>query len=72
MSQASRRNNQYTHFQLDPVSPIKEKKRILGTKVVLEKYYLIVVVKETVMTVAVAVRKNQTKGSLDILKPIEK
>jgi len=56
---------------VNQVSLIKEKGRILGTKVALEKYHLVVVMEKTVMIVAV-VRRNQTEGSLGIPKPIEK
>ena len=71
LSKASRRNNQYIRFRVDLVSPIKEKERILGTKAALKKYHLVVVVVEMGMTV-VAVRRNRTKGSLGISKPVEK
>jgi len=57
---------------VDLISLIKEKERTLRTKVVSGKYHLVVVVKETVITVAVAVMRNQTKGNLGILKPVEK
>ena len=72
LSRVSRRNHKDTHSQVDLVSPIKKKERILGTKVVLEKYHLVVVEKKTIVMVAVVVRRNQTKGSLGIPKPIEK
>ena len=69
LTQASRRNHQDTHFQMDPVNWTKERERTLGTKVVRRDYYLPVEVEETMIT---AVMKSQTKESCDILKVTEK
>jgi len=57
---------------VDLASPRKKKERILGTKVVLGKYHLVVMEEEMMMTVVVTVRKNWIKGSLGIPKPVEK
>ena len=57
---------------MNQVSLIKEKGRILGTKVALEKYHLVVVMEKTVMIVIIAVRRNWTIGNIGILKSVEK
>ena len=70
LNQVSKKNPLDTHFQGDPVSLIKEKERILGTKVARREYHLSVEGKETI--IATVVRKSQTKESRGILKVTEK
>jgi len=63
---ANRRSQLDTHFWKDLVKLIKEKGRTLETKVVLGKYYLLVI--EEMMEIAVVVIRNQTEESHGILK----